>query len=190
VKTDLGQRTFAVTRATKFMGSDGINDSRLSSGAEVEIVPARNGRSAREIHMMAAARSKPSRPAADNSDKSDKSAGTAATMPGAARTTKAQGPVHHTAAKPVDGVEARILSADRAARHTTVQVKTGKRQDLAITEDTEFIGPRGGLSDKGIKDDRVTAGADVTLVFMQCGRVLKEVHLPYRNDIERNEKNK
>jgi len=192
LKTDEGTRTFAVTRATKFMGSDGINDSRLSSGAEVEILPARNGRSAREIHMMAAAPSRPERPTAGTSAKSDNGTGTTATMPGAARTTKAPtpGPVHHTVAKPVDGVEARIIAVDQAARHITVQLKTGGKQDLTIAEDTEFIGPRGGVSDRGIKDDRVTPGADVTLVFVQGGRVLKEVHLPYRNEIEHNEKNK
>jgi hypothetical protein len=190
LKTDEGQRTFAVTRATRFMGSDGINDSRLSAGAQVEILPARNGRSAREIHMMAAAPSSPARPSAGASAKSDQGTGAAATMPGAARTTKAQAPVHHTVAKPVDGVEARIIAVDQAAKHITVQLKTGRKQDLTVTEDTEFIGPRGGVSDRGIKDDRVTPGADVTLVFMQGGRALKEVHLPYRNEIERNEKNK
>jgi hypothetical protein len=192
IKTDEGQRTFAVNRATKFMGSEGINDSRLSTGAQVQIVPGRNGRSAREIHMMAAAPSRPERPSAATSAKSDKDTGAAATMPSAARTTKspAQGPVHHTAAKPVDGVEARIITVDQAARHITVQLKTGRKQDLTITDDTQFIGPRGGISDRGIKDDRVTPGADVTLVFMQGGRALKEVHLPYRNEIERNEKGK
>jgi hypothetical protein len=194
VKTDQGMKTFAVTRATKFMGPDnsaienGINDSRLSAGSEVNIVPTRNGRSAHEIRMMAAAGSSP---AADTSAKSDRGAG-AATMPGAARTTKApaQPAVHHTAAKPVDGVEARIIAVDQAAKHITVQLKAGGKQDLTVTDQTEFIGPRGGVSDRGIKDDRVTAGADVTLVFMQGGHVLKEIHLPYRNDIERNEKNK
>jgi hypothetical protein len=194
VKTGEGERTFAVTRATKFIGADnspvqkGINDSRLSAGSLVGIVPTRNGRSAREIHMMAAAPSSPERPVEDSSAKS----GAAATMPGAARTTRApaQAPVHHTAAKPVDGVEARIISVDQAAKHITVQLKTGRKQDLTVTDETEFIGPRGGVSDRGIKDDRVTPGADVTLVFMQSGRVLKEVHLPYRNEIERNEKDK
>jgi hypothetical protein len=192
VKTAEGERTFAVTRATKFTGADGINDSRLSAGAEVGIVPTRNGRAARQITMMAAAPSQPERPAADRSAKSDKGAGAAATMPGAARTTKApaQAPVHHTVAKPADGVEARILTVDQAGNHITVQLKTGKKQDLTVTDETEFIGPRGGVSDRGIKDDRVTPGADVTLVFVRGGRVLKEVHLPYRNEIERNEKNK
>jgi hypothetical protein len=198
VKTDEGTRTFSVTRATKFMGprnaasEDGINDSRLSTGAEVDIVPTRTGRTAHEIHMMAAARTKPERPAVDTSAKSDKGTGTTATMPSAARTTKAAGqaPVHHTAAKPVDGVEARITAVDQARRHLTVELKSGGKKDLTVMEETEFIGPRGGVSDKGIKDDRVVPGADVTLVFVQSGRVLKEVHLPYRNDIERNEKSK
>src|SRR5262249_38280060 len=115
-----------------------------------------------------------------------------ATMPSAARTTKApaEGPVHHTAAKPIDGVEARIISVDQAAKHISVQLKTGRKQDLAITDETQFIGPRGGVSNQGIKDDRVVPGADVTLVFAPGGRALREVHLPYRNDIERNEKGK
>lgn len=99
-------------------------------------------------------------------------------------------PAHHGAAKPVDGVEGRILAVDVDSRHITVQLKTGRKQELTVTDDTQFIGPRGGVSDRGIKDDRVMSGAEVTLVFTPGGRALKEVHLPFRNDIERGDKNK
>jgi len=35
----------------------------------------------------------------------------------------------------------------------------GSKKVYRITDKTKFVGPRGGLSDDGIKDDRLTIGA-------------------------------
>src|SRR4051812_28837809 len=40
------------------------------------------------------------------------------------------------------------------------EVKNPERTFL-VTKDTKFIGPRGGASDEGLKDDRMDAGYDV-----------------------------
>jgi hypothetical protein len=43
-----------------------------------------------------------------------------------------------------------------------------------------FTGPRGGVSDQGIKDDRLTKGAELTLVIAGNNRAIHEVRLPER----------
>ena len=49
-----------------------------------------------------------------------------------------------------------------------------------ISDDTKFIGPRGGVSDAGIKDDRLKEGAEIKLVISGNNRTVREVHLPER----------
>jgi hypothetical protein len=49
-----------------------------------------------------------------------------------------------------------------------------------VNKDTKFIGPKGGVSDKGIEDDRLVPGAEVTLKVAGNNRTLHEVHLPER----------
>ena len=44
--------------------------------------------------------------------------------------------------------------------------------------DTKFIGPKGGVSDKGIKDERLVAGVELKLVVAGNNRTLREVHIP------------
>jgi len=46
---------------------------------------------------------------------------------------------------------------------------------------TEFIGPKGGVSDKGIEDERRVKGAELRLVVAGKNRTLREVHLPERS---------
>lgn len=218
LQTESGQRTFTTGRDTKFMGprggasDDGIDDERLKAGAEVRIVPTTGGRAAREVHMLSVASAKAAKPTDEekpmpsaarttkapptdrtrkdakptDSDENMKKSGSANGKPDA----KAS-PTHHTVAKPVDGVEGRIVAVDVDNRRFTVQLKSsGRKQEVTVAEDTQFIGPRGGVSDRGIKDDRLMPGAEVTLVFAPGGRALKEVHLPYRDDIEGREKDK
>jgi hypothetical protein len=70
----------------------------------------------------------------------------------------------------------------------TVRVRTpdGKQTDLTIDDQTQFIGPRGGVSKEGIKDDRLRVGAQLKITM--DGKTVKEIHLPYRNARERLEK--
>jgi len=53
---------------------------------------------------------------------------------------------------------------------------------------TEFIGPKGGVSDKGIDDDRLVKGAELKLVVAGNNRTLREVHLPERSKDKAKEK--
>ena len=56
----------------------------------------------------------------------------------------------------------------------------GKKLDYDVNEKTKFLGPRGGESDKGIKDDRLVKDAELTLVVAGNNRTLREVRLSER----------
>jgi len=58
-------------------------------------------------------------------------------------------------------------------------------KDYDVNKDTKFIGPKGGASDKGIEDDRLEPGAEVTLKVAGNNRTLHEVHLPERKGKEK-----
>jgi hypothetical protein len=73
-----------------------------------------------------------------------------------------------------------IVKVDKRARVITIEIN-GKRGDYKVDEDTQFIGPREEVCRQGIKDDRVVEGASVFVVVSR--KMLKEVHLPYRNQI-------
>ena len=51
-------------------------------------------------------------------------------------------------------------------------------EDVGGAVGMEFVGPHGGISKAGLKDDRLAVGNEVTLVL--SGKSLKEIHLPYR----------
>jgi len=76
-------------------------------------------------------------------------------------------------------VKGKIIKVDVAKKTLTVQTKDGKKV-YEINDDTKFLGPRGGVSDLGLRDDRLNAGAEVKLVVAGNNRTLREVHLPVR----------
>jgi hypothetical protein len=78
------------------------------------------------------------------------------------------------------GTPATVVKVDVEKGAAVVQTEAGKKIELKIGEDVVFVGPRGGISDAGIKDGRFVAGSEVRLVMDAGGRTLKEVHLPYR----------
>lgn len=49
-----------------------------------------------------------------------------------------------------------------------------------MNDETKFIGPKGGVSDKGIKDDRLVKGAELKLVVAGNNKTLRAVHLSER----------
>jgi hypothetical protein len=62
----------------------------------------------------------------------------------------------------------------------SIKPDDGKETSYTLDKDVKFIGPRGGVSKMGIKDDRVKVGAEVKLVMDVTGKAVKEVHLPRR----------
>ena len=59
----------------------------------------------------------------------------------------------------------------------TVKTDDGNK-NYDVNDDTKFIGPKGGVSAKGIKDERLVAGVELKLLIAGNNRTLREVHIP------------
>ena len=77
-------------------------------------------------------------------------------------------------------VKCTLVKADAKQNVLTVTTADGKRHNYDVDAATKFIGPRGGVSDDGIKDDRLVKGTPLTLKVAGNNRTLHEVHLPER----------
>ncbi|HEV3237437.1 MAG TPA: hypothetical protein VGZ25_10640 [Gemmataceae bacterium] len=78
-------------------------------------------------------------------------------------------------------VTGKLVSVDAKKMVLTVTTENGKK-DYDVNDDTKFIGPKGGKSDKGIKDDRLVKGAELKLIVAGNNKTLREVHLPERKE--------
>jgi hypothetical protein len=88
-----------------------------------------------------------------------------------------------------------LLAADKTVSVTLVKVDVKKKllvvkdgeekKEYKIDAKTKFLGPKGGLSDAGIKDDRLKPGATLELVIAGNNKTVREVHLPERKDLGR-----
>ena len=74
---------------------------------------------------------------------------------------------------------AKIVKVDVKKKVVTVSTEDGKK-DYDVNDDTKFIGPKGGVSAEGIKDDRLVPGAEIRLIVAANNRTVREVHLPER----------
>ena len=92
--------------------------------------------------------------------------------------------------KEVKGTPAKVLKVDVAKRTAQVELQGGKKVELKLGEDVKFIGPRGGVSDQGIKDDRFVAGNEIQIVYDKAGKTVTEVHLPYRKSDDKKDDKK
>jgi hypothetical protein len=169
----------------------GLSDRRLAAGTNVKMVLTPAGKTALELHLVAAA---PAPPPPKVNPKA-KTAPPAKVEPKAktdtkkAKTdTKAKADPK-TAPKPATAAEARfgadakgtlakLLKVDTEKRTVQVEYEGGRRADLTVPEKAKFIGPRGGMAD--INDDRFQAGDWVRLVLDAGGKTVSEVHLAYR----------
>jgi|SRR5580704_3312671 hypothetical protein len=87
-----------------------------------------------------------------------------------------------------------LLAADKTISVKLVKVDVKKkllivkaddeRKEYVVDSRTKFLGPKGGLSEDGIKDDRLKPGAPLELVIAGNNRTVREVHLPDRRDLK------
>src|SRR5262245_44461253 len=77
-------------------------------------------------------------------------------------------------------VTCKLVKVDVKKKVLTVVTDDGKKRDYDVNDDTKFIGPKGGESEQGIKDDRLVKDAELKLVVAGNNRTLREVHLPER----------
>jgi hypothetical protein len=76
-------------------------------------------------------------------------------------------------------VKGKVVKVDLKKKMVTVQVGADKKE-YTLSDDTKFIGPKGGVSAEGIKDDRLVPGAEIRLVIAANNRTVREIHLPER----------
>ncbi len=74
-------------------------------------------------------------------------------------------------------VTAKLVKVDVKKNVLTVKTLDGVK-NFDVNNETKFIGPKGGVSDRGIKDDRLVAGVMLKLLIAGNNRTLREVHLP------------
>ena len=77
-------------------------------------------------------------------------------------------------------VTGKVVKVDADKGTITITTEDGKTRKLMVAKDAKFVGPRGGVSDMGIKDDRLTAGNEITAVLSADGKSATEVRLPVR----------
>jgi hypothetical protein len=76
-------------------------------------------------------------------------------------------------------VKGKLVKVDVKKNTLTVKTDDGNKT-YDVNDDTKFIGPKGGVSEKGIKDDRLVAGVELKLLVAGNNRTLREVHIPER----------
>lgn len=86
----------------------------------------------------------------------------------------------------VTGKVAKILSVNPKKRMVHVEYADGKKAELILAKDVEFMGPKGGKAD--IEDERFVAGRTIKIVFEgKSTKAVKEIHL---QTIKANDKDK
>ena len=90
---------------------------------------------------------------------------------------------------PKNAIHGTMKSVDLKGSSFTMTLDSGKDRTFKVDKDTKFIGPRGGISDDGLKDDRLEKGYEVNVVADSVnGKSAKEVHLPMRKSKEKDKK--
>jgi hypothetical protein len=90
----------------------------------------------------------------------------------------------------VEGKEVvgKIKSVNVEKSDFTLTLGDGKDRTFHVTKDTEFVGPRGGVSKDGLKDDRMVKGSEVAVKVAGDNKTAREVKLPIRKKAEKDKK--
>jgi hypothetical protein len=81
-------------------------------------------------------------------------------------------------------VKCKLAKVDAKNNVLTVINEDGKKLDYDINANTRFIGPKGGISDLGIKDERLVKGVELKLIVAGNNRTVREVHIPARKTLK------
>jgi hypothetical protein len=77
-------------------------------------------------------------------------------------------------------VKGTVVKGDLKERKLVVKTADGEKT-YDVNAETKFVGPKGGASEAGLKDDRLVAGTEVKLVVIAGNnKTALEVHLPVR----------
>ena len=80
-------------------------------------------------------------------------------------------------------VKGTVVKVDLKNNTLTVKTDDGEKT-YDVNDKTKYLGPKGGLSDAGLKDDRLVKGAEVKLVIAGNNRTAHEIHLPERKAVK------
>jgi hypothetical protein len=167
VQTDAGPRVFHTGVRTKFIDTsgdackEGLRDKRFKPGARVKVVSSTTSATIKELYLLGDA-------AKTEDGKEDKG------------TSKPPAKDKSGAKDAGKGVAVRLLAVDAGKGTMRVQTADGKTWELTCGDKTQFLGPRGGASPKGLKDERLTEGAEFKIEFDAATKEVKVVHLPVR----------
>jgi hypothetical protein len=76
-------------------------------------------------------------------------------------------------------VKGKVVKVDLKKKIVIVQTEDGKKE-YTVNEETKILGPKGGKSEAGLKDDRLMAGSEITLVIAGNNRTVRVIQLPER----------
>lgn len=76
-------------------------------------------------------------------------------------------------------VKGTVVKVDLKGSQIVVKTEDGEKT-FDVNEETKFLGPKGGLSEVGLKDDRLTKGIEIKLVIAGNNKTAREIHMPER----------
>jgi hypothetical protein len=92
-----------------------------------------------------------------------------------------------TDTKKAEGIKGTVVKVDVKKKTITFKTEQGNKT-VEVTDDTKFIGPRGGVSDDGINDDRLAKDNEIRVVIKANNRTAATVYLPYRKGEDKDKK--
>jgi hypothetical protein len=76
------------------------------------------------------------------------------------------------------GQTAKVKKVDEKTSTLIVTTADGKTLTFKVEKDVKIVGPRGGVSEERLKDDRLVVGSEIT-IFLD-GKNLKQIKLGFR----------
>jgi hypothetical protein len=80
-------------------------------------------------------------------------------------------------------VTAKVVKVDADKMVVSVTTEDGKKMELKVGDDTQIVGPRGGVSKERLMDDRLKAGAEIKVTM--DGKKVTQIQLPIRKPGEK-----
>ena len=82
--------------------------------------------------------------------------------------------------KDKDLVVGKVKTVNAEKSYFTIALESGKERKFSVDKTTKFVGPKGGVSADGLKDDRMVKGNEVKVMPSKDGKTASEVRLPVR----------
>jgi hypothetical protein len=72
-----------------------------------------------------------------------------------------------------------LVKVDQKASTLTIKTDDGEKT-YDVNAETKFVGPKGGASEAGLKDERLVKGVTLKVVVAGNNKTAREVHIPER----------